>query len=406
MSRHYTPKLENSLQSAIREQGDKLPHGKASGDRYRKPSYRPKTYKRKIYENLELPCAMEMGNDGETHINTGDQAETELGRMLSQGHRFPFSHSYLGDFQCINGFWTYVTSKVRHDRVRSLTGNDLRVFSKNLESRRVDNFIYILLGAQWEKINGSAKLKQMVKDSTLPFDCYYVKRQKPANGNAVYSLRVRPRHAEWIIWGFEEIRNALKENRLPNFEDTMDDPSKDFHDCVFPNMARPAKPPEPTPALMVSDDEPEVATAEIPDDIGNRAEADSTVQEAVIFSETPFVVDPETKVVSVKPHCLDESLVSLFQEHYGDYTITLNDIATYLCSVGQNEDCKQYFDSNPASMLPNIPFAREFWDVVNAYKNPTETEEGTDPVSADSGEVGSDYSAEVQPTEVDANTGC
>lgn len=270
-SNHYAPKLENKLQSELRKNGSNLP-GNAS--RYNKSHYVKKPYEPRIYEKLKLPSVMELGPDGKTHINTGDQAKTPLGKMLSQSYRMPFNHSLLGEFQCINGFWSYLTSKVRNDRVRHLSGSDLKNYSKNNDSRRVDNFIYILLGAQWEKINAHPKLKTALKESTLPLDCYYVTKKEE------WDLRVRPRHADWMIWGFEEMRNALKEDREPDFKPVMDDPNKNIFECIFPGCDIPEEDEKPKakkaaeqPAILATDDEPE-------EDIGNVVVHETTVHES------------------------------------------------------------------------------------------------------------------------------
>lgn len=362
MSKHYAPSLENSLQSEFRKKGVAAPN---STNRYNRPPNQRQKYHKKIhvYEKMNLPCVMEMGADGDTHINTGDQAYTELGKMLSQSYRMPFNHSYLGEFQCINGLWSYVTSKHRNDRVRFLSGRELRQFNKSLESRRVDNFIYILLGAQWEKVNSNNKLKNMIKESTLPFDCYYLTRKKIPNTETVLNLRVRPKHAEWLIWGFEEIRKALKENREPEFESVMDDPDKDCYACVFPDMPKPPKKPEPVPALMDTpvetvSVEPET---EIPDDIGNKAEETPEKNNFVKFQldAIAFYMGEDGKPAIVTDRLTDE-VISAFQEHYGDYTITQEDVIKYIVALMECNDHSPHFDDDPIEAMPCIVFAHDF----------------------------------------------
>ena len=310
MSKHYAPKLENKLQSELRRNGSNLP-GHASNYR---PGYK-KPYEKKVYEGLKLPGVMELGQDGKTHINTGDQAKTPLGRMLSQSYNLPFNHSLLGEFKCINGFWSYLTAKTRNDRVRHLSGTELRNYSKNGDSRRVDNFIYILLGAQWEKINTHPKLKTALKESTLPLDCYYITKKEE------YDLRVRPRHADWMIWGFEEMRKALKEDREPNFKPVMDDPDKNIFECIFPNCDIPEEGEKPKakkteqPALLAGGDDESVdgnvaePSVTEPNEVNGNAVDESSEaclvgrglpSSMVIIDEVPFVAgEPNSETTSV-----------------------------------------------------------------------------------------------------------
>lgn len=298
MSKHYTPSLENKLQSELRRNGGNLP---GMQSRYNKQGpYYKKPYEQKVYEKLKLPSVMELGQDGKTHINTGDQAKTHLGRMLSQSHRLPFNHSLLGDFQCINGFWSYLTSKVRNDRVRHLSGSDLRNFNRDTESRRVDNFVFILLGAQWEKINAHPKLKAALRDSTLPLDCYYITKKES------FDLLVRPRHADWMIWGFEEIRKALKEDREPNFRPVMDDPDKSIFQCIFPGVEVPEEREKPKakeveqPALLFSEEKiiiDSISVVEVPTEEPSEVNDTEVVSNETDIHETEKNSSGETPVI-------------------------------------------------------------------------------------------------------------
>ena len=198
-------KLSNLLPRTNREK----PHHHKKGGRFNQPMSAP------------------TGRDGVDHINIFESAVTDLGKCLSHSSQLRFNHSLYGGFSNIESFWYYIRSEEHDDRVRKLTGNKLKAFADEMTSRRVKNFMAIILDANWQRIVQYPELKEAVKENTLPFECYsYLKRQD--------GIRQRPPHAHWIIPLFEEISKALKEDRTPDLTKFLDDQKIGLFDDVFP----------------------------------------------------------------------------------------------------------------------------------------------------------------------------
>lgn len=153
----------------------------------------------------------EIGEDGVDHINIWDHGKTELGKLLALSTPLNFRHSRFNRFNTIEGFWNYIRSVERDDRLRKFVGKPLRLCISNLTFRHVTNFKAIIMDANWQKIKQYPELAEAVKESTLPFDSYFIYRRQDG-------VPERPQFVYWLIEGFNEIRNALKEDREPNFE--------------------------------------------------------------------------------------------------------------------------------------------------------------------------------------------
>ena len=162
-----------------------------------------------------LPNITSMGEDGVDHINIGSGAATQLGRDLSHNARFPLTHSVFGRFDSMQAFWEYIRSEERDDRLRNLYGERLYRMAKRLHPAKVQNFRAIIMDANYQKIVQHPALAKALAESDKPFDCWY--RYNRDNG-----IQARPGYAHWLIWGFEEIRKALKEEREPNFTELME----------------------------------------------------------------------------------------------------------------------------------------------------------------------------------------
>lgn len=162
-----------------------------------------------------MPSPMSIGADGVDHINIWDESETDLGKILAHNTPIYFIHNVFGRFSCIESFWHYLCSEEHEDRIRTMTGKALKVFSKKLEFTRVVNFRAIIMDANWQKVKQHREIADAIKSTNIPFDCYYI--YKRSDG-----IRIRPTFAHWTIRGFTEIRNALNENREPNFKFLQD----------------------------------------------------------------------------------------------------------------------------------------------------------------------------------------
>lgn len=186
-----------------------------------KPSKaRAKPNKRPLYnENYKKEV------DGIDHINIYIQGKTELGRALSMEYEKRFVHPVLGPFNSLTNYWAYVKSKSRSNvyRVRNAS-SCLTALKRNKDMRdTVENFRAIIVRGCWYRVFGNPKLLELMKNSTLPFQMYYIKKEHESNGNlsVEYEVKVQHRYSWWLLNGFEEIRKALKEDRDPNMDTFM-----------------------------------------------------------------------------------------------------------------------------------------------------------------------------------------
>lgn len=209
--------LQGPMQQKLRELRNQVP--KARRDGIRDPSPSPMLWK----------------GDGEDHINIYDRSTTELGAILVHNSKLSFTHSIFGRFYDMESFWNYIQSEERDDRTRTMTGQILKNFARKLTMTRVTNFRAIIMDANYQRIKQYDPVVQAMKESTLPFDCYYVNEQT--------SLRTRPVYFKWLVLGFEEIRRALKEEREPDFGFLLDRPGTGIYDFAIPGVAPEPKAP-------------------------------------------------------------------------------------------------------------------------------------------------------------------
>ena len=145
--------------------------------------------------------------DGVDHINIGFKAETLLGRMLSHFYETPFVHPYFGPFVSMEGFWQYIKSVDRSDALRTLSGHAAKEYGKNLEQDYVEGFREIIKTANFYRIEQNPKLKKLFLECTLEFDQYYL--------FGPGEIIIRSAGHEWIIDGFEEIREMMWRDERP-----------------------------------------------------------------------------------------------------------------------------------------------------------------------------------------------
>lgn len=172
--------------------------------------------------NFSLPAINQNSVDGVDHINIWERAQTELGLALCHKIDIKFDHPDFGRFKSVEGLWHWLRDKNRDDRHRQSHGPAAKRMAMNNDViAHVENFKYHIVIANWVKVNSYPALVQMIAESTLPFEMYFQNDK-----NRIY---VRPASAFWLIPAFEEIRNAIKENRQPDFDylrDTRNDPEK------------------------------------------------------------------------------------------------------------------------------------------------------------------------------------
>ena len=149
--------------------------------------------------------------DGVTHINIWILGKTELGKMLAHFYHMPFKHPRLGPFNSMEGLWHYVKTEEKDDTLRALSGIKAKDYGKKLTRRHVKDFHAIINAANFYKIEQNPRLVQLMVESDLPFEFYYL--FGPDN------IKITPPGYTWLVDGFEEIRRMLKEGRRPADED-------------------------------------------------------------------------------------------------------------------------------------------------------------------------------------------
>lgn len=148
------------------------------------------------------------GIDGVDHINLYSRAATELGRKGSHFAYASFEHPEYGKFDSMEGFWYWLRSKYKGtpevERLRTLYGYSAKEHGRKQESEHFEDFHRTINTGNWYKFTQNDDLRQLMIDSHLRFDHYYV----VGDGK----IMVRPNGFEWLIAGFEAIRKQLKKS--------------------------------------------------------------------------------------------------------------------------------------------------------------------------------------------------
>ncbi len=169
----------------------------------------------------KIPPLSQTGVDGKDFINiTTSPNSTNLGYALSMESDYKFTHPLYGPFETVRGFVHWIKATSFDDSYRVLKGKALnQYFKQNREKQSdfVENFQYRIAVATYEKIKSFPQLMEALKESTLPFEMYRVKRVD--RNNVEYGhYRERDVYAVWFIPVINTIREALKANEEPNFQ--------------------------------------------------------------------------------------------------------------------------------------------------------------------------------------------
>jgi len=145
--------------------------------------------------------------DGITHINIDYRGNSELGRLLHQFTPAPFTHPHFGKFASVEGFWQYIRSVERDDRLRKLSGIVAFKHGQKAKEYRDMNYCEVLDMANYYKIDQNPKIKKLMIKSTLPFECYYTQGE----GNIV----TLPVNRARVIDCFTKLRKNFVEGIVP-----------------------------------------------------------------------------------------------------------------------------------------------------------------------------------------------
>lgn len=166
----------------------------------------------RFFPNLPHPTKWEQ--DGVDHINISSMGCTELGPALYIGTRLKFTHAEFGEFHSLSNFWGYIETNAANERLRFLSTTARMEELKRHERHQVQYISFIILDAAWQRIQQLPPLLEAIKNSTLPFDNYFV-------GETSFLARWRRSISPWVVEGYELIREALKNGTQPDFSAFM-----------------------------------------------------------------------------------------------------------------------------------------------------------------------------------------
>lgn len=156
-----------------------------------------------------FPNTLRAEKDGTDFINIDMQAETQLGRLLAPFAHSQFLHPYYGPFHSIVGYSFWLSTGMKVDELRYALGSSAKRRGRKYPTVRYGAFRDDLRVGHWLKITQSRQLTQLLMDSILPFECYYVFGPE--------KRLVGSRDREFIIQTINEIRDCLQRGEKPEF---------------------------------------------------------------------------------------------------------------------------------------------------------------------------------------------
>lgn len=173
--------------------------------------------------------------ESEDHINISIHSETHIGKVFSPEYNKIINYPYIGKFNSVFSLWYWIRSKNYDDNIRRLTGNKLKAYVKNnnMHGSYVPNFKAIIAYATWLKVKSYKHIFAAIKelDPKIKLLSYVVIRSS--------GIRLSTNYAAMIIEIADEIIEAIRNNREPDFKKFVDDESKAglmFIETVLGNM--------------------------------------------------------------------------------------------------------------------------------------------------------------------------
>lgn len=146
--------------------------------------------------------------DGITHINVYSKGETELGRLMSNFANTPIHLKEDGEFASIEAYWYWLSApEATRDELRPLYGYMAKKKGRELRGQdwvETADFQEKIQQAIWNKIKRHKRLRELLRESSLPFVHYYSFGTPPRINE--------PRQGKWIWAFYEKARTYLKEH--------------------------------------------------------------------------------------------------------------------------------------------------------------------------------------------------
>ena len=140
-------------------------------------------------------------DDGITHINIYSKGQTELGRLLSNFSRTPFTNPKYGEFTSVEGFWYYISSGFKYEELRTMFGYQAKMCGRRLEVVHTDKFEELIRESILLKLEQTPGLMEMFKNNQLPLTHYYY------YGTVDNPKVVYPKGSEFILDELKKIKS-------------------------------------------------------------------------------------------------------------------------------------------------------------------------------------------------------
>lgn len=152
--------------------------------------------------------------DGVDHINVYSKGHTPLGRDLSNFAHLPFNHPQYGFFASMEAYWYWNGTGRKENSLRRLYGATAKTAGVRLlmVPLQEEAFRQAIEDGLRLKITQNHKLREALKNTTLPLRHYFV------YGNNPPVVRESKKHL-WQMQCLESIRETLKQGVLPQLSD-------------------------------------------------------------------------------------------------------------------------------------------------------------------------------------------
>lgn len=149
--------------------------------------------------------------DGFTHINTQMKAKTKLGRLLSLSYNVgeALQHPLLGHFRTVQNLWCYLNTGGNRDNLRNMEPHAAINLARLSPKYSCDKFRELIIDATILKLQANSHYAQMMAESELPFDHYYLKGQD--------QMPIRPSHSGLYIGILDDVRDMLRGTKHHEF---------------------------------------------------------------------------------------------------------------------------------------------------------------------------------------------
>ena len=173
--------------------------------------------------------------DGVDHINVSGRAQTELGEVLWIESLLPFNHDIIGRCTSVGAAWDFLTTGCNDPGLRTMPRHTRRHIVEELRSNEYTRFTmthgnYIFIDLLWSQINQIPRLKEELKKTTLPFDCYQLEGE--------LMLPFRSRISRRLVESIECVRNAIHADIPPSAEEITGGKTRDEAYAQFKRNVR------------------------------------------------------------------------------------------------------------------------------------------------------------------------